>query len=85
MDEGSEHAIEKRLVGEVAAILRVAPERIGVDTPLPELGIDSMGFVELLVVVEKAFGLRLAEHVLEPGDFATVGAMARRIAHASTA
>ncbi len=83
MDEARIEEVEQRLIREVAGIVRKDPAEIGPETPLPELGIDSMGFVELLVMVEKNFGLRLSDSALDPGDFATVRAMARRVALAS--
>jgi acyl carrier protein len=71
--------VEQRLVREVAAILRKDPAAVGVDTALPSLGMDSMGFVELLVRIERVFQIRLVDAGLTREDFETIRALARRI------
>ena len=71
--------VEQKLVQEIATILCVDPATIRRDAPLPSLGLDSMGFVEMLVFVEKAFGLRLMESGLTREDFQTIHALASRI------
>ena len=72
-------AVEQRLIQEIAAILCVEPSAVKPDASLPSLGLDSMGFVELLVVVEKVFNLRLMESGLSREDFETLHALACRI------
>lgn len=79
MTDMSIAAVERRLIEEIAAILCVEPSTVKPDAPLPSLGLDSMGFVELLVVVEKAFNLRLMESGLSREDFETIHALACRI------
>ena len=79
MADMSVAAVEERLIREVAAILCVEPAAVKPDAPLPSLGLDSMGFVELLVVIEKAFNLRLVESGLSREDFETIHALAARI------
>ena len=71
--------VEGTLIREVATILCKDPADIRPDMPLPSLGLDSMGFVELLVVIEKAFNLRLIESGLTREDFETIHALAARI------
>lgn len=71
--------VEQRLIQEVALILGKEPAAIKPDLPLPSLGLDSMGFVELLVVIERIFALRLIESGLTRDDFETVHALASRI------
>jgi len=73
------------LIQEIAAILCLDPDAVKPDVPLPSLGLDSMGFVELLVVVEKAFSLRLIEAGLTREDFETVHALACRISKGAAA
>lgn len=73
-------AIEEKLVREAAALLRIEPSSVDVQASLPALGLDSMGFVQLLVFVEKSFGLRLIESGLSREDFQTLRALATRIA-----
>jgi acyl carrier protein len=78
-DETSLAGVEQRLIRELATILCKEPAAIRPDVSLPSLGVDSMGFVELLVVIEKAFGLRLIESGLTREDFETIHALASRI------
>jgi len=80
MTNSSVAEIEDRLIREVAVILCKEPAAIQPDVSLPELGLDSMGFVELLVVIEKVFSLRLIESGLTREDFHTLHALAARIA-----
>jgi len=79
MENAAIRSVEERLVKEIAAILCKDPAAIKLDTPLPALGLDSMGFVELLVVIEKTFNLRLMESGLTREDFETLRALAARI------
>ena len=79
MPETSVREIEEKLIEEVATILSVDPETIAVDSPFQSLGMDSMAFVELLVSIERVFGLQLMETDLSKEDFETVGALALRI------
>ncbi len=71
--------VEGTLIREVAIILCKDPATVQADVSLPSLGLDSMGFVELLVVIEKAFNLRLIESGLTREDFETIHALATRI------
>ena len=68
--------IERRLIEEVATVLSVSPAAIRADAPLHSLGLDSMGFVEILVFIEKTFGLRLIESGLTRESFETIRALA---------
>lgn len=79
MEFKSVEDVETRLTREVALILSLEQEAIRTDVPLPSLGLDSMGFVELLVVIEKVFALRLIETGLTRNDFETIHALAARI------
>jgi|GEM_PF-724171 len=78
-DETSQSGVEQRLIREVAIILSKDPASIPPGASLPSLGMDSMGFVELLVVIEKVFNLRLIESGLTREDFETIHALAARI------
>jgi len=77
--------IEDRLIREVAAILSREPAEIDPAKPLPELGIDSLGFVEMLVFIEKAFALNLVESGLSQEDLRTIRTIAQRIARSFSA
>jgi len=79
MENMSVQEVEQKLVQEIAIILCSEPAAIKLDAPLPSLGLDSMGFVEILVFVEKTFGIRLIESGLTRDDFQTIHALASRI------
>jgi acyl carrier protein len=76
MGETSITEIERLLVAEVASILSIDPRTIAVDAPLHSLGMSSMAFVELLVVIEKTFDLRLMETDLTKEDFQAIRSLA---------
>ena len=69
--------IEQVLMKEIGIIL--GGVEVGVEAPLHELGLDSMGFVELLVFIEKKFGLKLVESGLARDNFRTVRILANSI------
>ena len=71
--------IENILINEVAAISASNADDVAVDVPLHDLGIDSLGFVELLVAIEKRFELKLIEIGLTRKDFETIKALAQCI------
>ena len=76
MPEMSVKKIEELLLTEVANILLADPDTVTVDAPLHSLGMNSMAFVELLVVIEKVFGLKLMETDLTKEDFQTIRSLA---------
>lgn len=71
--------IEEMLIAEVANILAVEAGTVSVDTPFHALGMSSLAFVELLVVIEETLKLRLMETDLNRDDFQTIGSLALRI------
>lgn len=72
-------AIEDTIIREVAAILSRDPGAIEPEIPLHEMGVDSLGFVELLVVIEKKFKIKLMESGLTRNDFRTIRALSSKI------
>ena len=79
MGKWSQEDVEQKLIQEVATILVVEPATITPDAPLHTLGVDSISFVELLVFIEKTFGLALIDAGLTRKDFETLRALARCI------
>ena len=71
-----------KLKEHVAFLLGADASGIAADQPLHQLGLDSMGFVDLLVFIEKQFGLSLMNSGLSQDDFASLTVLARRIAGA---
>jgi acyl carrier protein len=79
MPQMSAKEIEDLLTTEVGNILAVDPATVAVDAPLHSLGMNSMALVELLVVIEKVFDLKLMETDLRKEDFQTIGSLVSRI------
>ena len=76
MSEMSINQIEELLLTEVANILAIDPATMTIDAPLHSLGMNSMAFVELLVVIEKVFSLKLMDTDLTKKDFQTIRSLA---------
>jgi acyl carrier protein len=72
-----------KLQAHVAMLVGVEAEQVATDQPLHELGLDSMGFVDLLVFIEKGFGLSLMSSGLGQDDFASLDVLTHRIVQAS--
>jgi len=68
--------IEHKLTELVASLTNRDGTTIGPDTPFQELGIDSLGFVEILVFIEKTFKLELIASDLTRKDFETIHTLA---------
>jgi len=75
--------IEETLINEIAVILSRDPAAMSPETPLNELGLDSLSFVELLVFIEKAFKIQLMESGLTKEDFQTVHSISSTISKMS--
>lgn len=71
--------IEKTLINGIASITNQDASTVAPDKPFPELGIDSLGFVEVLVFIEKTFNLPLITSDLTKKDFATIHSLASYI------
>ena len=67
----------------VAMLVGGDAEHVAMDRPLHLLGLDSMGFVDLLVFIEKQFDLPLMSSGLAHEDFASLSVLAQRIVQAS--
>ena len=68
--------IERTLLEGIAAILSVDKASLAADRPFHELGVDSLGLVEILVFIEKTFKLQLIQSDLTRKDFETVRSLA---------
>jgi acyl carrier protein len=71
--------IESRLIEQIATITGESAADIAADKPFHELGIDSLGFVEILVFIEKNLKLQLIASQLNRKDFETVHSLAAYI------
>ncbi|OGV37388.1 MAG: hypothetical protein A2020_15025 [Lentisphaerae bacterium GWF2_45_14] len=72
-------AVEKFLRKELAAVLRCSEDDIGLDSSFSALGLNSMSFVELLIIIEQKYGLKLINAGLTAEDMSSVTALATRI------
>ena len=68
--------IQDKLIQGIATITAKDESSIAPDVPFHKLGIDSLGFVEILVFIEKTFNLQLIESGLDRKDFETIRSLA---------
>ncbi len=68
--------IENIMLEGISSIISADRESLAADRPFHELGIDSLGFVEILVFIEKTFKLQLIQSDLTKKDFSTVRSLA---------
>jgi acyl carrier protein len=68
--------IENRLIEGISSITNRASADVAPDMSFHEMGIDSLGFVEILVFIEKSFKLELIASDLTKQDFETVHSLA---------
>lgn len=68
--------IERILIQGISSIKNMEPAEIISEKPFHEMGIDSLGFVEILVFIEKTFKLELIASDLTREDFASVHSLA---------
>ena len=79
MDEIPENETQARLMEELETILACDLSSKDAGKPLHELGVDSMGLVELFVAIEKIFGIKLMESGLTKEAFLSVESLASAI------
>lgn len=68
--------IEEKLIEGISAIMSMDRSSMAPDMPFKELGLDSLGFVEVLVFIEKTFKLNMVELDLTKKDFETINSLA---------
>jgi acyl carrier protein len=71
--------IEEKLIQGISSITNHDVAEISPDKPFHDLGVDSLGFVEILVFIEKSFKLKLIASDLTRDDFETIHALAAYI------
>lgn len=74
--EMTKKEIEGKLIEGISEILSVDRSSVVSDVPFKELGLDSLGFVEMLVFIEKTFNLNMVETDLTKKDFETLNSLA---------
>jgi acyl carrier protein len=68
--------IEDTLIRGISSITNQDASAVSPDVPFHDLGIDSLGFIEILVFIEKTFKLPLIASDLTRKDFETIHALA---------
>jgi myxalamid-type polyketide synthase MxaE and MxaD len=53
--------LQQKVIEVVAAVAKVSPERVSIDSPLGELGIDSLRGLELLFQLETALDVNIPD------------------------
>lgn len=76
--KGVEQILEV-LIRETGIILSRPRGGVSAEAPLADLGYDSMSFIELLLSVEREFGVKLMEAEMKPEDMETLAKLAWRI------
>lgn len=71
--------IVKKLISEAALISRQKTESMDPGKSLPDNGINSMGFIELLLAVEREWQIRLIDKGITASDVHSLHALAERI------
>jgi acyl carrier protein len=71
--------IEQKLIEGISSITNKEKAAIAADKAFHELGIDSLGFVEILVFIEKTFNLQLIASDLTKKDFETIRSLSTYI------
>ncbi|MBS3762110.1 MAG: acyl carrier protein [Planctomycetes bacterium] len=71
--------IEEILLREIATILSMDEEEITPTTPLASVGMDSIRFVEVLLLIEREFDVELIKSQLSRDDVKDIASLARSI------
>lgn len=76
---GDPDSIVRLLMRETEIIFTGRSVKISPEAPLAELGFDSMSLVELLVSIERHFGVKMMEIGLSPEDLKSLNSLALRV------
>jgi len=71
--------VQKQLCEEIRTMLSLKPGAVLPDTPLAPLGIDSLRFVSLLIVIEQKFGVSLMKVGIKSEDMKSVRTLSAAI------
>ena len=72
--------IENILLQEIPRMLSLPAGQVTIETPLQTLGLDSLLLLELVVFIEKKFGISLLDAPLTRQDLETIHALSQHIA-----
>ncbi len=82
MENITQEEIETALKQEISIITGKKPEELKTEQSLAWNGINSMGFVELLLSVSRLWNVNLLDAGIETADVASLSALAERIGKA---
>lgn len=68
--------IENALTDQIATVLGLAEEEVKPQTPLESIGIDSIRLIEILIFIEKKYGIRLMDAGLDRESFRNASSLA---------
>ena len=71
--------IKEKLTEQIALSIGEKPSNIKSDMPMHELGMDSLGLVELFVFIEKKFKIQLMESGISQEDIKKIDSLAESI------
>lgn len=78
-DELTLSSIEQQLCLEIRTLLSLGPGTIAPETNLPDLGIDSLRWVSLLMIIEQKFGVSLISAGLKQSDMQSPRSLATAV------
>ena len=67
--------VAEKVISTLASVKRIPADTIKLDTSLQDLGIDSLGFVELREQVEKRFSIVISDDDFTPENFSTISSL----------
>ena len=71
--------IKEKLIDQISMTTGEKPENITSDMMMHDIGMDSLGLVELFVFIEKEFNIQLMESGISQEDIMQVDSLARSI------
>lgn len=78
-------SLAERLLARIHADLLEVDTGLGIDSDLFAAGLDSMAIMQLTLLFEEEFGVKLPDRLITRATFATARQMARALAEASPA
>ncbi|MCF6174861.1 MAG: phosphopantetheine-binding protein [Victivallaceae bacterium] len=71
--------VSSRLREEIALVAGIVGDEVNIELSLTDNGVNSLGFVELMLAIEQQFGVKLMDSGLNREDLASVTALAEKI------
>lgn len=71
--------VTKQLCEELALVAGIASDEVNIELSLTDNGVNSLGFVELMLAIEQQFGVKLMDSGLSRQDISSITALAEKI------